>query len=96
MKMFMIIYDVIYDEEVMEVMNHCCVSGYTKWERVLGKGKRSNPKMDDAVWPGYNCAMLVAAEPELEESLYGALRSLCERLGERSLKVFSWPLERVI
>ena len=51
MKMYLIIYDVDYDEEVMEALSICRVTGYTKWNRVLGKGERSDPKLDDAVWP---------------------------------------------
>ncbi|MFN3534543.1 MAG: PG0541 family transporter-associated protein [Desulfatiglandales bacterium] len=94
--MFLIIYDVVFEEEVMEVMAKCCVPGYTKWERVLGKGKRSDPKLDNAVWPGYNSAMLVAVETESEELFYSSLCNLCERLGHKSLKVFSWTSERVI
>jgi hypothetical protein len=96
MKMLLIIYDSVLDEEVMEALNTCCVMGYTKWEKVVGKGARSEPKMDNAVWPGYNSAILVAAEPGVEEAVFQSMRSLCNRLGERAVKVFSWPLEKVI
>ena len=61
MKLFLMIYDADFDEDVMEMLTICCVTGYTKWDRVLGKGKKSDSKLDDAVWPGYNCAVAVAA-----------------------------------
>jgi hypothetical protein len=48
MKMLLLIYDVDFDEEVMETLTTCCVAGYTKWDRVMGKGERSDPKFDDA------------------------------------------------
>jgi len=96
MKMLLIIYDVTYDEQVMETLSKCCVTGFTKWEKVLGKGKRSEPKMDDAIWPGYNCAVMVAAEPELESVLLGSLANLLKEIGDKALKVFAWPLEKVI
>jgi len=96
MKMYLIIYDAGFDEDVMETLSTCCVTGYTKWTRVLGKGERSAPKMDDAVWPGFNCAVMMAVEEELEATVFDALQSLHKRMGGKALKVFGWPLERVI
>ena len=96
MKMFLIIYDVDFDEDVMETLSTCCVTGYTKWSRVLGKGERADPKLDDAVWPGFNCAVMMAVDEVVERPVFEALESLHERMGGKALKVFSWPLERVI
>ena len=96
MKMFLIIYDVDFDEDVMEILSTCCVAGYTKWRQVLGKGGRSDPKMDDAVWPGFNCAVMMAVDEELEPLVFEALQSLHERMGGKAIKVFGWPLEKVI
>lgn len=95
MKMFLLIYDVDFDEDVIEILTTCCVAGYTKWDRVMGRGERSDPKMDDAVWPGFNCAVMMAVEKELETVVFDALQSLHERMGGKALKVFSWPLEKV-
>lgn len=96
MKMFLMIYDVDFDEDVMEILSACCITGYTKWDRVLGKGERSIPKLDDAVWPGFNCAIMMAVENEQEPAVFEALQSLHKRVGGKALKVFGWPLERVI
>jgi len=96
MKMFFLIYDVDLDEDIMETLSTCCVTGYTKWDRVLGKGERSNPKMDDAVWPGFNSAVVLAVEKEMEEQIFEALTALHKKMGEKAIKVFSWPLDRVI
>lgn len=95
MKMFLMIYDVDYDEEVIETLSTCCVAGFTKWDRVLGKGERSDPKMDDSVWPGYNCAVMLAVDEQLETSVFEALETLQKQMGSKGLKVFEWPLERV-
>jgi len=96
MKMYMIIYDVDHDENVMETLSQCCVMGYTKWTRVLGKGSRSNPKMDDAVWPGFNCVVMMGVDEESEPVVIEAMKSLHEGMGKKALKVFCWPLEKVI
>ena len=96
MKMLFMVYDVDFDEDVMEVLSTCCVAGYTKWGRVLGKGERSNPKFDDAVWPGFNCAVMMAVDNELEPKVFEAMQSLHKKIGGKALKVFGWPLERII
>ena len=96
MKMLFLIYDVDFDEDVMETLSTCCVAGYTKWSRVLGKGERSDPKLDDAVWPGFNCAVAMGVDEELEQAVFDALKSVHSKMGGKALKVFSWPLERVI
>jgi len=96
MKILLIIYDVDFDEDVMEAISACPVTGYTKWDRVLGKGAQSDPKLDDAVWPGYNCAMVVAIEDEIKEEVVAAMTALSERLGGKGFKVFELPVSKVI
>jgi len=96
MKMLFMIYDVDFDEEVMETLSTCCITGYTKWSKVLGKGERSAPKLDDAVWPGFNCAVMMAVDNELEPKVFEAMQSLHKKKGGKALKVFGWPLERII
>ena len=96
MKMFMLIYDVDFDEEVMQTLDACCVTGYTKWDKVMGKGARSDPKLDNAVWPGFNCAVMLEATGDTEDEVFEALQALHRRLGQKGFKVFSWPLEWVI
>ena len=96
MKMLFMVYDVDFDEEVMEVISTCCITCYTKWDRVLGKGGRSDPKLDNPVWPGFNCAVMMAVEDELEPKVFEAVQSLHKNVGSKGIKVFGWPLERVI
>ncbi|MDY6850762.1 MAG: transcriptional regulator [Thermodesulfobacteriota bacterium] len=96
MKVLFLIYDVDFDEDVMDMLAALSVTGYTKWGRVLGKGVRSQPKLDDAVWPGFNCAVMIALKKEDEPSVFKSLEDLHKQMGEKGLKVFSWPLERVI
>jgi hypothetical protein len=62
----------------------------------MGKGERSDPKFDDAVWPGFNCAVMLGVDEALEQAMFEALTSLHKKMGGKALKVFSWPLEIVI
>jgi len=96
MKLLLIIYDVDFDEDVMETLNHCRVTGYTQWDRVLGKGKNSDPKLDTPVWPGFNRAVAVAVEEEIEDTVMKAVQKLSDRLGGSGFKVFELPVIRVV
>lgn len=96
MKLLLIIYDVDFDEDVMEVLNTCCVTGYTQWDRVLGRGKNSDPKLDTPVWPGFNRALAVAVEEEIETGVMQAVQELSDRLGGSGFKVFQLPVLRVV
>ena len=96
MKLYLLIYDVDFDEEVMETLTECCVTGFTKWDRVLGKGARSQPKMDNAVWPGFNCAVAVAIEEEQKHAFLEAIRRMCSTLGQAGIKIYELPVKEVI
>ena len=95
MHMYWIFYDVAYDEDVMEMLDHCCVTGFTKWDRVLGKGPHADPKMDTSVWPGFNCAVVVVAEDPVASELLRALMELKDRMGRRGIEVFRSAVERI-
>jgi nitrogen regulatory protein PII len=96
MRMFLIIYDAELDEEVLHLLNECGVTGFTKWDRVLGKGRESPPKMDDAVWPGFNCAIALSAEDHLADRILDKMAKFAERLGGKGFKLFELPLIREI
>ena len=96
MRMLMIVYDVDFDDDIMAMLDNLSVSGYTKWDRVLGKGKRSQPKLDNAVWPGYNSAVVLVAEDETEDEIFAALKDLFNRIGGHGFAVFELPVLRVV
>jgi len=95
MDLYWIFYDASFDEDVMETLETCCVTGFTKWDRVLGKGPHAVPKMDNAVWPGYNCAMFVAVSDKESDHLRESLQNLRAKLGGRGMEIFRMRGERV-
>jgi len=96
MRMLFMIYDADFDDDVMEMLAGCSVTGYTKWGRVLGKGKNSEPRMDDPVWPGCNCALAVVIEDELTEEIEKAAKELSSKLGGGGFAMFGLPVDRLI
>ena len=96
MTLFVIVYDVDYEEDLFEVLEAAGVEAYTQWDRVLGRGRTSDPKLDTPVWPGFNRVVAAALAEEAGERLAEALAGLCSRLGGSGLKVLELPLLRVL
>lgn len=96
MKMFFFTYDADFDEDVMSALTKCRVTAYTKWDRVLGSGKKSDPKLDHAVWPGFNCSIVVAVEDDLADELWDTMERLSGELGGTGFKVFELPILRML
>ena len=97
MKFLLMIYDVDFDEEVAAFLSVYCTNGYTKWDRVLGKGKKSDPRLDDAIWPGFNCAVAIGIEDEeYEKTVMEGIKKLLDKLHDSGIKIFELPLLRVI
>jgi nitrogen regulatory protein PII len=95
MKMYFLVFDVDFDDDVTAALDACCITGYTKWTRVLGKGERSDPKFDNAVWPGFNCSIMMAVDDVLETAVAETLERLHRQMGRKGLKVFTWPVAQI-
>lgn len=96
MKLLFITYDVDFDEGVMEMLDSLGVTGFTKWDRVLGKGKNSEPRLDDPVWPGFNCAVAAVISDEEQERILEDLKKFSLRFDGKGFKVFVLPVLTVI
>lgn len=93
MKMLMIIYNEAIDEEVMAALEVCCVESFTKFRRVLGKGKLSGAHLDSNTWPGANNVLMSVADDGKIPAVLKQVKSLRETLGKEGIKAFVWPVE---
>lgn len=96
MKLLFITYDADLDEDVMKMLDSVGVNGFTKWGRVLGKGKNSEPKLDNPVWPGFNCAVFTVVGNEEQERALEVLKKFSSQLNGRGFKVFVLPVLEVV
>jgi nitrogen regulatory protein PII len=95
MKMIMAVYNVAVDEDVMEAVTAAGVTCFTKWPRVLGKGKRTGPRLDDHIWPGANAVAMFVVPDELAPTVMGVLAGLRESLGAtEGIKAFLLNVEQ--
>ena len=92
MKLLFITYDADLDDAVMEMLDSLGVNGFTKWDRVLGKGKNSEPKLDTSVWPGFNCAVAVVISDDDQGRILEELRKFSLRLDGKGFRVFALPV----
>ncbi|HEA46905.1 MAG TPA: transcriptional regulator [bacterium] len=98
MKLVLIVYNVAIEEEVMESLKEIGVENYTKWDRVLGKGKTSGTHLDTDVWPGVNHMLAIAVEDEKKDKIMARVRELKSKevLRREGIGVFVLPLEEMI
>lgn len=97
MEMVMIIYNQVIDEEVMELLEGSGIDRYTKWQRVLGAGEVSTPRLDTTVWPGANMVIgIVLKEKRKLQRLIKGLKKLDAEVGDKGLFAFRWPVDRIV
>jgi len=76
MKMTMIVYNVAIESEVMSVVEECGLHCYTKFPRIVGVGEKTDPRLDDHIWPGFNCALMIVSDDDSAKRLMGKIREL--------------------
>lgn len=97
MKMVLISYYVGIEEELTEALSSLGIEGYTKWERVLGRGKTSGPHLGTHIWPKTNALLTVALGDTQASLLMKKVQELKETpLGKEGIKAFLWPLEEMV
>ena len=96
MKLLYITYDVDFDEEITEMLDLLEVTGFTKWDRVLGKGQNSEPRLDTPVWPGFNCAIAAVVSDEHLEKFIEKFKSFSSQFDDKAFKVFVLPVSAVV
>jgi hypothetical protein len=93
MKMVMLCYNEAIDDEVMELLEACARSNYTKVMGVFGKGTGSGTHLGNDVWPGRNNILYAACDDASAERLLQGVRALRREYREEGLKAFCWRLD---
>lgn len=96
MKMVMIIYNEAIDDEVMSALQACRIDSFTKWQRVLGKGKLSGAHLDSSVWPGANNVCMTVVEDNKVIAILTQVKNLRKNLGKEGVKAFVLPVDEIV
>ncbi len=95
MKMIMAIYNVAVNDDVMEAVTAAGACCFTQFPRVIGKGKRTGPRLDNHIWPGANACTLMVVADELAPKIMDVLASLRRDIGgQEGIKAFLLNVER--
>ena len=83
------------DQEVLDVLDEVDVQGYTKWTKVLGKGKTSGPHLYSHIWPKANNVIATVVSEEAAARIFDRVRKMRESLGSEGIKAFMWQIDDV-
>lgn len=93
MKMVMICYNEAIDDEVMEMLEGCAHSNYTKIMGVFGKGTGSGTHLGDDIWPGRNNILYVACGEGEAERILDGVKGLRAEFKDEGIKAFCWGID---
>lgn len=96
MRMVMLCYNEAIDDEVMELLDECALSNYTKAMGVFGKGKSSGTHLGNDIWPGRNNILYIACDDQAAQRLLDRVRALRSEYREEGIKAFCWKLDAAI
>ena len=97
MKAIFISFNQAYYEEIIEIMNHLSLRGFTRWEVVQGRGShKGEPHYGDHAWPALNSAILAMVENEKVDLFMKQLHELDQATEAQGLRAFVWNIEQSI
>lgn len=91
----MICYNEAIDDEIIELLDKVEAEGYTKWTKVLGKGKTSGPHLYSHIWPKANNALFTVLPEEVATNIFERIRKTKSEIGREGLKAFMWTIEDI-
>ena len=97
MKAVFISFNQAYYEEIISIMDHNNLRGFTSWEVVQGRGsKKGEPHYGNHAWPALNSAILAMVEDEKVDSFLDKLHQLDQAAEAQGLRAFVWNIEQSI
>jgi nitrogen regulatory protein PII len=95
MKAVLIVHNSAIDDDINDALASIGIEQYTKFTGVLGKGRFSEPHLNNEVWPETNYATLVVTDPALAQRLTDKIRDMRKTLVSEGIKAFCWQIDEV-
>lgn len=101
MQMLMVVFRTSLKERVHELLHRCDVKAFTEVNETVGYGQ-TGPAEGLAFYPGTNCVVLVALDPDHMERVSRAVKQWYAETANHpgwekpSLRVFSWPAQQIV
>jgi len=93
MKMVIIAYNEAVDEEITEILKFNSQVEFTKWTKVLGQGKNSEPHLMTNIWPKANNVLMACVGDDSAKKILDGIRELRKTMGHEGVKAFSLPVD---
>ena len=93
MKMFLIIYCEVADEDVIAALKEAGIHGYTKMVQARGEGTETEPKLGTHCWPGKNNVLIMAVADEEVARINARVHRLKAEHPRAGVRSFLLPME---
>lgn len=84
------------DTEILKLLQSNGQTEYTKWTKVHGKGKHSEPHLMSHIWPKANNVLMVCVEDDISKKLMTELNEYKKNHLKEGIKAFLLPVEDII
>ena len=93
MKALWIVYDIVLDETILNILEEFKIVGFTRWPRLSGRGPKSGARLDDHVWPGANAAIMTVQDDAVIAGIMLRLQALRDEVGTQTgVWAFTTPI----
>ena len=97
MKELSVVFNVSVSDEVVGALAGAGVGEYTLVPRCRGRGKVTEPRMDDHVWPGINSLLLAVVDDAAAQAAMKALQALRDgNAGKAGVFAYLKPVEATL
>lgn len=93
MKMLLIVYNEVADEDMLAGLKSAGIKAYTKMQEARGEGSETEPKLGTHYWPGRNNILFVAVRDDEAPAVKKALSTLKLDHPKAGVKCFMLPVE---
>ena len=95
MKMFLIVYCEVADEDVIAALKEAGIRGYTKMVEARGVGTETEPKLGTHCWPGKNNILFMVLPDEEIPLIADRMHRLKEQHPRAGVRSFLLPMEEL-
>jgi len=98
MTMIQLTVNIAMREEVTALLSDAGITAWQAVEPATGKTTVGQPRMNDAVWPGYNTLFFIPTDAETATDLLKRLSDFNDGLSndDERLTAAAWPLSRTL
>jgi hypothetical protein len=98
MKMIYLTLNISELDEMLELLNKNKIGQYQIYDKVCAGNKDGIPRMNNAVWPGYNATVIIQADDAEESLIADMIKQFNHQTDNPNEKILmcSWQLERLI